>query len=324
MKSVKKNVFLLPALIAGLGLIPAAPAQAQYTFGPQIQSTNTASITYNSGTDTFQYTDTNNLSADSAGLPLAGNAAAHVTTTNAWTAALTPDLAARSMPGGGSYVEMSLCLIINNNLSNTVYISEAQLNYTGTGGDNFYGTEVFFEALAHGTNLPTIRQGLAFYNDGVCYIALTSATSGSPTTESVAAASNVLGLTYDPATVTLTGKVGGSIGSISLTNWGPNPSLTLAVVGASGYGVNVPAGTDTASDFFAGVNAPQLTLIHSGVNVILMWPTNATGFALQSTTNLVSPTGWTQVSPAPVILTTNNVVTNSITGAQQFFRLQED
>jgi hypothetical protein len=134
----------------------------------------------------------------------------------------------------------------------------------------------------------------------------------------------VLGLTYDPATVTLTGKVGGSIGSISLTNWGPNPSLTLAVVGASGYGVNVPAGTDTASDFFAGVSAPQLTLIHSGVNVLLMWPTNATGFALQSTTNLVSPTGWTQVSPAPVILTTNNVVTNSITGAQQFFRLQED
>ena len=106
MKTVKKNLFLLPALIAGLGLIQATPVQAQYTFGPQVQSTNTASITYNSGADMFQYTDTSNLSADSAGLPLAGNAAACITTSNAWTASFTPNLTARFMPGGGSYVEM--------------------------------------------------------------------------------------------------------------------------------------------------------------------------------------------------------------------------
>jgi hypothetical protein len=326
MKSVGKNVFLLPALIAGLGLIPAAPAQAQYTFGPQVQSTNTASITYNFGTGMFQYTDTNNVSADSAGLPLAGNAAAEITTTNAWTASFTPNLTARSMPGGGAYVEMSLAIIIDNNLSNAVYISAAQLNYSGAGGGNFYGTEWYFEAFRNGANLPTTRQGVAFYNDGVCYITPTGSTNGSPTTESIAAVTAALSLTCNPATGILTGGFTGAgpIGSISLTNWGSNPSLTLAVIGGSGYGINVPAGTDTASNFFAGVSAPQLTLMHSGANVILTWPTNATGFTLQSTTNLVSPTGWTTVSPTPVIVSTNNVVTNSITGAQQFFRLQED
>jgi hypothetical protein len=170
---------------------------------------------------------------------------------------------------GGPYVEMSLCIIINNNISNAVYISAAQLNYSGTGGDNFYGTELYFEALRNGTNLPTTRQGLAFYNNGVCYIALTSGTAASPTTESIAAVLNTLSLTCDPATGTLKGHVGGAIGSISLTNWGAHPLLTLAVVGGSGYGINVPAGTATAGDFFAGVNPPQLSLIHSGANVIL-------------------------------------------------------
>ena len=323
MRSVKQNLFLLPILIAGFGLIPAVPAQAQFTFGPQVQSTNTASITHNSGTGTFQYTDSNNLSTDSAGLPLAGNAATFITTLNGWTASLTVNLSARSMPGNGPYAAMGLYIIINSNYKNTVEISLSQENYTGTGGGNFYGTEVFFEALTNGQNLPTTPLGNSSNSGGTSYQLLSGGTSSSPITESINAASGVLVLTNNASTDTLSGYYNGApVGSISLTRWGPNPSLTLAVVGFSGYGINVPAGTDTASHFFAGVSAPQLTLMRSGANVILSWPTNATGFTLQSTTNLASPTGWTTVSPAPVIVSTNNVVTNSITGAQQFFRLQ--
>jgi hypothetical protein len=71
---------------------------------------------------------------------------------------------------------------------------------------------------------------------------------------------------------------------------------------------------------------PQLTIAPSGPNVLLTWPTNNagydyTGFSLQSTTNLYSSAIWSSNSPAPVVIAGQNTVTNSITGARQFFRL---
>jgi hypothetical protein len=68
---------------------------------------------------------------------------------------------------------------------------------------------------------------------------------------------------------------------------------------------------------------PQLTIIGSGTNVILTWPVNATGFTLQSTTNLVSPAVWSTVSPAPVVVGGQNTVTNAIAGGQTFYRLSQ-
>jgi uncharacterized repeat protein (TIGR03803 family) len=74
------------------------------------------------------------------------------------------------------------------------------------------------------------------------------------------------------------------------------------------------------------VPPPQLTLIPSGPYVILTWPTNYagfdyTGYTLESTTDLGSSAVWTTNSQAPVVVNGQNVVTNSITGTQQFFRL---
>jgi hypothetical protein len=71
----------------------------------------------------------------------------------------------------------------------------------------------------------------------------------------------------------------------------------------------------------APASAPQLTITRSGANVVLMWPTNATGFGLQSTTNLVSPAVWSTNFPAPVIVNGQSTVTNPITGPSQYFRL---
>ena len=67
----------------------------------------------------------------------------------------------------------------------------------------------------------------------------------------------------------------------------------------------------------------NLTIIRSATNVILMWPTNATGFILQSTTNLVSPAVWTTIVPEPVVVNGNNTVTNPISGSQNFYRLSQ-
>jgi uncharacterized repeat protein (TIGR03803 family) len=70
------------------------------------------------------------------------------------------------------------------------------------------------------------------------------------------------------------------------------------------------------------VPQPQLTLIPSGPYVILTWPTNFTGFTLQSTTNLSSPVWTTNCSP-PVVIGGQNVVINPITGTQKFCRLSQ-
>jgi methionine-rich copper-binding protein CopC len=68
--------------------------------------------------------------------------------------------------------------------------------------------------------------------------------------------------------------------------------------------------------------APVLSIMPSGTNVILTWPTNATGYTLVSATNLVSPV-WLTNSPAPVVVNTNNAVTNGITGTRKFYRLSQ-
>jgi hypothetical protein len=65
----------------------------------------------------------------------------------------------------------------------------------------------------------------------------------------------------------------------------------------------------------------QLTIIPSGTNVVLTWPTNAVGFTLESTTNPDSSVPWFTNSPEPVLIGNQNVVTNPVSAPQQFYRL---
>jgi hypothetical protein len=64
----------------------------------------------------------------------------------------------------------------------------------------------------------------------------------------------------------------------------------------------------------------QLTIIPSGPNVIISWPTNFPGYTLQSTTNLASPL-WTMNPSTSVVVNGQYTVTNPVSGFQQFFRL---
>jgi len=91
----------------------------------------------------------------------------------------------------------------------------------------------------------------------------------------------------------------------------PDIKVTISIHGQVCY--------DTV--FGVDVSPVHLTMIVAGANVILTWPTNTTGLTLQSTTNLVSGAVWTPVSPGPVVVNRQNVVTNPISGAHQFYRL---
>jgi hypothetical protein len=69
------------------------------------------------------------------------------------------------------------------------------------------------------------------------------------------------------------------------------------------------------------MSPPTLSLVRSGANLIFTWPTNSTGFTLQSTTTLVSPVVWTANSPAPIVVNGQNTVTDPVFGPQKFYRL---
>ena len=230
-------------------------------FGPQVQSTNTANITYDCGTGTFQYTDAANASEDDAYLPLVGTAATSITASNDWSAAISVNISARTIgvsSGGSAHVVMGLVLLSASG-SDGVFIFGGQWNNTGGGDDQilphgWYGTAARFGAqLNRNPEVTTPLDGSLPSSNGSVYLPFSEGTNSTVAAESLNAVAGVLTLSYIASTKTVTAYYNGiPVGSYSLAGWGANPSLTLAVWGGSGSGVAVPAGTDTASDFQLG------------------------------------------------------------------------
>jgi uncharacterized repeat protein (TIGR03803 family) len=102
---------------------------------------------------------------------------------------------------------------------------------------------------------------------------------------------------------------------------GAFPYAGLILSGNTLYGTAEAGGRSGNGTVFSLFIPPQLTIIRSGTNVTVTWPTNATGFTLEFATNLVSPIFWNTNSPAPVVINGQNTVTNPISGTHQFFRL---
>jgi probable HAF family extracellular repeat protein len=112
------------------------------------------------------------------------------------------------------------------------------------------------------------------------------------------------------------------------------PTLTVIapLIGQSGYRYRARA-TSTAGSAFSNVAvltvnaAPpamvELTIVHSGANVILTWPASASGYFLQSTTDPGSPAVWSTVSPGPTIVNGQNTVTIPVSGTRKFYRLSQ-
>jgi uncharacterized repeat protein (TIGR03803 family) len=100
-------------------------------------------------------------------------------------------------------------------------------------------------------------------------------------------------------------------------------SLSAGVVlsGDTLYGTTTVLG-DGYGTVFALTLQPTLAITTTGNQVVLSWPTWAPNFNLQSATNLVSPI-WTAVSPAPVAINGQNVVTNTVCGTQMYYRLSQ-
>jgi len=83
--------------------------------------------------------------------------------------------------------------------------------------------------------------------------------------------------------------------------------------------------TDTAENLeissmtIAGMN---LNIRVAGGEAILSWPTNVPGFYLESSPSLTAG-GWSSNSVVPVVINNQYVVTNTLAGSQQFYRLKQ-
>jgi hypothetical protein len=93
--------------------------------------------------------------------------------------------------------------------------------------------------------------------------------------------------------------------------------------------VGIVGGTSTNAQLtvqnvmFYSAPAPLLQAQSSGNNPVLTWPLPATGFSLQTTTNLADPNSWVTLTNVPAIVNLQNAVTNPISGGAQFYRLKQ-
>jgi uncharacterized repeat protein (TIGR03803 family) len=117
-------------------------------------------------------------------------------------------------------------------------------------------------------------------------------------------------------------------GSDSTNGDGASPYSNVILSGNTLYGTAYEGGMWGSGTVFSLSFPPQPTVIPSGGNVILTWPTHYagfdySGFTVQSTTNLGPSAVWTTNSPAPIVVNGQNTVTIPMTGSQQFFRLSQ-
>jgi uncharacterized repeat protein (TIGR03803 family) len=213
------------------------------------------------------------------------------------------------------------------------YNTDGTTPYAGLilSGNTLYGTAAYGGSSDSGTVFAVNTNGMGFTN----LYSFTDGNDGANPEAGLILSGNTLygtarnGGYYSGGTVFAINTNGmGFTNLYSFTggNDGATPLAGLILSGNTLYGTAYAGGTHGNGIVFsltlASVSPPQLTIIPSGTNVILAWPTNAAGFTLEFTTNLVSPV-WNTNLPAPFVVNTNNAVTNGISGTQKFYRLSQ-
>jgi hypothetical protein len=97
------------------------------------------------------------------------------------------------------------------------------------------------------------------------------------------------------------------------------PAGTYQYRAVGSNGLNIRFGLNQS---FTLLNGTPLLSIEkqAGDQVRLLWPTNAVGFTLQSNPDL-NPIHWISTGLSPSVIDTNNVVVNTASGNQRYYRL---
>jgi hypothetical protein len=108
--------------------------------------------------------------------------------------------------------------------------------------------------------------------------------------------------------------------------WRDNGSVQSTVPGGLNGMVAIAAGGHRSLALVAATNqnmAPAIVIQASGNNILLSWPLSAPGFAVQSTTNLTDNNSWMTLTNLPVIVDSQNRVTDRVSGPAKFYRLKK-
>jgi uncharacterized repeat protein (TIGR03803 family) len=208
-------------------------------------------------------------------------------------------------------------------------------------GNTLYGTAAYAGSLAYGTVFKVNTDGTGFTN----LYSFTGGNDGATPEAGLILSGNTLygtarlGGSYNGGTVFAINTDGTGFTNVYSFTGGSDGATPLAKLILSGntlYGTTYAGGDAGNGTVFSlslpPASVPQLTIIPFGANVILTWPANATGFTLEFATNLISPAVWSTNLPSPVVVNSQNTVTNAIFGAlgggggsissQEFFRLR--
>ncbi len=125
----------------------------------------------------------------------------------------------------------------------------------------------------------------------------------------------------------VTGRYYSLIGSSDLRSWVPL-SFRIPTEGGSGplhtYFFAPEIQTVQVQAIQPGLASPPvLGFGRIGNQVSLSWPTNAPGFRLVSSTSLAAPS-WQPVTTTPTVVGGRYVVTSTVVGSRQFYRLSSD
>ncbi len=200
-------------------------------------------------------------------------------------------------------------------------------------GNTLYGTASQGGASENGSLFAINTNGTDFTN----LYSFTGGNDGADPVSGLLLSRNTLygtaeeGGNSDDGTVFMINKDGSGFKTLHSFTGYPNdgayPMCSLAMSGNTLYGTAESGGSWDCGSIFSLVlsstTPPQLTITSSGANIILSWPGDATGFTLQSTTNLTSVPTWSTASPAPTIVNGQSIVTNSISSSQMFYRLSQ-
>lgn len=106
--------------------------------------------------------------------------------------------------------------------------------------------------------------------------------------------------------------------TLVFTNGGAH--INTATVSAIGLDAN---STDNSATAVVNITVlPVLTIQLTGTNIILSWPTNATGFELERTSNLTPPPVWNPAATNPPTIGDRFELTLPPTNAPAYFRLR--
>ena len=130
--------------------------------------------------------------------------------------------------------------------------------------------------------------------------------------------------------------LGEVLGTPTTSRWGDYSTLSVDAADPTQFwSIQMyPSDVDSASGFDEGIwstqitqlivaTPPQLTLLLSGTNLMISWPTSASGYQLQSTSTLVPPVAWSAVTQTLSTNGTTISVVVPVSGGRQFFRLQK-